>query len=748
MRREVLAVVLIAAAAFAIRLYPAWNGVFGGPTTNFLETDAWYHLRLIENQVRNFPWRVSADPYAAPDGQFVPIAPLYDTLTSTAVVLLHGRDADAPAIARVAAFVPPILGTLTIVALWAVARRVFGIRAAFLSAVMLTVFPGHFMDRTMLGFVDHHALEALLAVATLLAIVAAIGAEPASDAPIGQAQRRIWRRDVAAGLALGAYLLGWGSGAFLVAIIAGWLMLLVPLATTTPSIIAAARVSAITSIVALVFVLLFQNPAMHRFGSQVIGLVGLAAVAAILGGVAARGGTARDDSSGGAPRLVMGAALVLAFAGGLGATWFVQPALVSQLLTDVGRLAPDPSRMGVLEARPLFTYPGELNWKQPWQFFRTGFYIGVAALIPLAIRIVRERRSADALVWVFTAATIAATIGQNRFGYYMVPACALVGGWLADRLLALGDASGVRPTTARRSLQQSLAVAAVAAMIAPSLVPNLLFLPRTGMFVHYWQDALTWLRDQTPPPFPAAPGDPREHYFARYDRGPVLVADYSIMNWWDQGYYLIQRAHRVPVSNPTQERAPNAASFYTETDEARALERLTRERSRYVLADWELPFRLAPDGSIAGRFQTLADWSAVTHRDYYEIAYRRSEEGWTPVWLFYEPYYRSMAYRLAVLGGRGAIPVDATTVVTLSEHTDSRGFRFREVVSEKRFPTYEGALAAVMANRSPATVLAGLDPWQAAFPLPALSTLTEVHQVRTAEQKPSEGPWVRIFQVR
>ncbi len=85
----------------------------------------------------------------------------------------------------------------------------------------------------------------------------------------------------------------------------------------------------------------------------------------------------------------------------------------------------------------------------------------------------------------------------------MVPACALVGGWLAHRLLALGDrTAGVRPTRARRSLQQSLAVAAVAAMIAPSLAPNLLFLPRTGMFVHYWQDALTWLRDQTPPPFP------------------------------------------------------------------------------------------------------------------------------------------------------------------------------------------------------------------------------------------------------
>ena len=545
------------------------------------------------------------------------------------------------------------------------------------------------------------------------------------------------------------YLLGWASGAFLVAIIATWLMLLVPLAATTAAIIAAARVSAVASIVALVFVWLFQNPAMHRFGSQVLSLVGLAAVAAIVGGVAARRGTARDDASADVPRLVMGAALVFAFAAGLAATWFVQPGLVSQLLTDVGRLAPDPSRMGVLEARPLFTYPGELNWKQPWQFFRTGFYIGVAGLIPLAIRIVRERRSADALVWVFTAATIGATIGQNRFGYYMVPACALVGGWLADRLLTLGDGSGVGTTRARRSLQQSLAVAAVAVMIAPSLVPSLLFLPRTGMFVHYWQDALTWLHDQTPPPFPTAPGDPHEVLLRTLRSRAVSrcrLLDHELVG---SGLLLDstgasgaglesdrRNARRMPRrSTPRPTRAAPSSA-------------LTRERSRYVLADWELPFRLAPDGSIAGRFQTLADWSGITHRDYYEIAYRRSDDGWTPVWLFYEPYYRSMAYRLTVLGGRAAIPVDATTVVTLTEHADARGFRFREVVSEKRFPTYEAALAALMATRSPATVLAGLDPWQAAFPLPALSTLTEVHQARTAEQKPSEGPWVRIFQVR
>ena len=69
-----LAAILLIAAG--LRVWAPWDDVLGTGRVNFLETDAWYHLRLIENQVRNFPWRVSADPYAAPDGQFVPIAPL------------------------------------------------------------------------------------------------------------------------------------------------------------------------------------------------------------------------------------------------------------------------------------------------------------------------------------------------------------------------------------------------------------------------------------------------------------------------------------------------------------------------------------------------------------------------------------------------------------------------------------------------------------------------------------------------
>jgi hypothetical protein len=201
------------------------------------------------------------------------------------------------------------------------------------------------------------------------------------------------------------------------------------------------------------------------------------------------------------------------------------------------------------------------------------------------------------------------------------------------------------------------------------------------------------------------------------------------------------------VANPTQERAPNAARFFTATTEADALDRLRAERAQFVVSDWELPFRLLPDGTIMGRFQNLLDWAGAKHSDYYEIVYRRDDRGWQPQWIFHEPYYRSMAYRLAVLGGAAAQGANATSLLTLADRIDANGLRFREVLTQRTYATYDAARLAAAAAGSSAVVV-GLDPWQPAFPLERMTTMVEVYGARTAEQQPTEAPWVRVFAVR
>ncbi|MGQ0736699.1 MAG: STT3 domain-containing protein [Acidobacteriota bacterium] len=729
MRRELVLVAVIAVAALAIRVYPAWDGVFRGDSVRFLETDAWYHVRLVENQVHNFPWRVSVDPYAAAGGQYVPIAPLYDTLTSAAVLLIRGRDAETEEVERIAAFVPPTLGMLAVIAVWTLGRLAFGGHGGLFAAALLAVLPGHFLDRTTLGFVDHHALEALLATTTLAALVYAVKAPSRWSAAM-------------AGASLGLYLLTWASGAFLLGILTAWLVTVFVVAPHDTELAASARATRNAALVALVLVLVFQDPAMHRYGSQVIGLIGLAALGLAMSRPTPAGRFAPSRAI-----VVVGIGTVLA--GAVALLWWLHPTLLFEILTDVGRLAPDPARMGVLEARPLFLYSGEWSWLQPWQFFRSGFYVGVMGLAFLWWRVWRSRQASDALIGAFGVATLIATIGQNRFGYYWVPACATVGGWLLNQLVDWGQSVQRDAPTLNRVARELLVAVAVAFTFGPCLAPATLLTPRVSSLADHWKATMDFLRTNTPAPFGSSPSSSPspDFYLARYRAEVLPRPRYTVMNWWDHGYWLIARARRVPVANPTQARASNAALFYAATDEGDARARLTTESAGYVLADWELPFRMTEDGRIMGRFQNVLDWAGAAHAAYYDVYYRHAGGAWTPVWVFHQPYYESMAFRLVALGGQASVPDRATSVMTFAERTDATGRAFREVLTERLYATYEQAqLAASIMGGS--AVVVGLDPWKAAFPVGAVPWLTLVYEARTPEQAPSDASWVKVFQVR
>ena len=714
----------ILAIAAALRLWAPWDHVLGSGRVNFLETDAWYHLRLAENQVRNFPHRVTFDPYAAADGQYVAVAPLFDLIVSTVVVMTRGTAAPIEYIARVAALAPAVMGVLAVAAVWALGTLAFDRRAGLIAGLLAAVLPGHFLDRTLVGFVDHHALEVLLSIATLASLVWTFRIpDPGSRIP-----------PVAAGFFLGLYLLAWGSGAYFVAILAVWVALVPLVGSSRDAIAAAARAAAIAAVTALVIVALFQDPGLFRYNTQVASLAGLLPLSLLVTALAGR------------PRTTL-AALVLALAVAVGAAYLAAPDLVRQIVIDLARFSPDPTRMAVLEARPLFLYTGNWEWSQPWTFFRTGFYVGAVAVIALAVTLWQSRRLDHLLIVIFTLVNYAATVGQNRFGYYLVPASALVAGWLCARVLDWGGvphAGNLTPTVETRvPFQREVAIVLVAGLaIAPNLVPAALTTTRAGGMSDSWATAMGWLRTSTPEPFASA-----DYYRMRYGATNPPAA-YTVMNWWDQGYWLIQAAHRVPVSNPTQRGAPAAAAFLTATDEAAALETLKAERARYVLVDWELPFRDAGNGALAGRFQNLADWAGIPTSRFYSLCYSRARDGepWVPAWIYTQAYYETMVYRLMVLGGQGVTPVNNTWVVRTQQRHDAAGREFCEVSNAQSYATADEATRAA-ATRGPGFVAVGRTPWQPAFPVPALAGLRAVQEFRDSQQPASESPMVRIFEV-
>jgi oligosaccharyl transferase (archaeosortase A-associated) len=709
---DVIMLAAILAVAAALRVWAPWDDVLGGTRVNFLETDAWYHVRLAESQVRNFPYRVTTDPYAAPDGQYVAVAPLLDTIVSTAAFVTAGRGASTEYIERVAAYVPAVIGVLAVLAVWALATVAFDRRAGLIAGLLAAILPGHFLDRSLVGFVDHHALEVLLSFSTLAFV--------AYGSVIG------------AGISLGLYLLAWASGSYLVAILAVWMIVTAIAAPKHRA--SAAQFSAATSVIALAIVVAFQDPGLYRYNTQIAALVGLLLVSATVFYFA-------DHIV-----KVLGIGAVAA-AVVLGAAWFLVPDLVNQIVSDVSRFRPDPTRMAVLEARPLFLYQGNWSWWQPWIFFRSGFYAGLIAVLGLAIATWRSRRVDHMLIICFTVANYLATIGQNRFGYYLVPATAVVMSWLAIRVFDWGGVPHAdNPAPKRRPLlpfQRELAVIAVAGLlIAPNIVPAAITTTRAGGMPQYWFDAMQWLKTNTPEPF-ASP----DYYSARYGAaGPP--ASFTIMNWWDQGYWIMQTAHRVPVSNPTQSGAPDAGRFLTATDERTALELMARHRSKYALLDFELPFRDGAEGTLQGRFQNLADWAGIPTSRYYSLCFSRRSESdpWQPAWIYREAYYQTMAYRLMVLGGQAIDPANNTWVVQMRERTDQNGRRFCEIANRWQYARSEEAKLTA-AQRGAGFEAVGLTPWQPAFTVPAITGLKVAAEFRDPGQKANETPMVRVFEV-
>ena len=160
-----LGAALLAILAFAARAVSLPH-VFVGERILTRDWDPYYHFRRILYSAQHFPASLDFDPYLNfPDGGQPIWGPLFD-LGVAALVRALAPTTTAADVERIAIWVPPALGALTVVWVFLLARRCWGAAAGWLAGFVLCVLPIH-VWYSQVSFVDHHVAVDLLSALLL-----------------------------------------------------------------------------------------------------------------------------------------------------------------------------------------------------------------------------------------------------------------------------------------------------------------------------------------------------------------------------------------------------------------------------------------------------------------------------------------------------------------------------------------------------------------------------------------------------
>jgi asparagine N-glycosylation enzyme membrane subunit Stt3 len=580
--RRVAAPLLLFAAALAVRALPYPTVFTAGYGIQPFGNDAYYHLRRIQYAVVNPGEFLSFDRYLNfPHGAQAIWSPAFDWGFAQLVRATTGGDPGA--MEPMLMWAPPVLGALTVVALYFIALRHFSTRTALFSAGLLCLLPSHFWY-SQIGFLDHHVAVALFSTLLLGLAMSLVGEQPDSDAP----SPRALRGASLLGVTMGAALLVWPGSLLHVGMVQGLFGLRALASVHRLEAVAWARIIAFFHIVAFLVVLpLCAGNQWELWGdfSPVVASnfqplwLGMGAL-----GFAALSERWRlgDDSDSRVDRALFALALV---AIGLGIAIWVLPELSRGVVQSWSWFSKDEVfQASVAESAPLLRAPA----RRIQELFTRGLYLAPLAFLWL---VWDRRRSGSAAFWFllsWSALLLLATLMQRRFmnsasvSYALVMVLALE--LVFRRLL---------PGRVRSRALRPFAVAGFALLVGYGLWPSIasygldlanLQMASRGQQLHLGHSkrvlllrssAAQWLRRLSPE---------TSGYF---DAG--ATPEYSVLTPWGDGHVVKYRGRR-PVNqdnfgNDVGEQNFELGEQYFSTDrEPKAVEIMQQLGARYVLA--------------------------------------------------------------------------------------------------------------------------------------------------------------------
>ena len=752
-----------------IRIALPYDQVFVDGSVWFRETDPYWHLRNIEILVRNFPHFNSFDPYILfPGGGIGLNRPFFDWLIAGAALLISPGTPSLHTIETVAAYMPAILGTLTLIPVYFIGKELFNRWVGVMSAALIAILPGEFMHRSLLSFADHHVAETLFSTVCLLFLIMAIKRARERELSFHHILSRDWSiitkplvYALLSGIFLGIYLLSWQGGLLFVFILFACLVI--------GGIVDHLRhksgdylwiVGTPLFLVALLMILPVLGG--DRLDTMYLIALPIAIAVPIVLRVISRLMAGR-----GLKPVYYPLALLVLLGIGLGALYAINSSVFSYMFGLFGIFGRSGAMLTVQEATPLLSPFGQFTLAVAWANFTTSFLIAFVSLAMLIYLAVKQEGTDKIVFLVWSIIMLMAVLGQRRFGYYFAVNAALLTGYFSWKML---DIAGLRKLLAapkevvgavkkfkkrekrrserarERAFMQPRGVWVRVIVVAIALF-FLVFFPNIRaaetlagspnvIMTEGWYNSSLWLKDNTSEPF----GDPDFYYELYPPRAEFEYPDsaYGVMSWWDYGYFIMQIGHRIPNANPGQANADKAGEFFIAQNESSAREIVERYGlgTEYVMIDYLM--------ATPSKFYAMVDWADGDLSEFYEVYYLPSQDDGQFTYLFYPAYYNSIVVRLYNFDGEAVTP-GAVLVISYVDR-EFQGEKYKEVTGSQSFSSYEAAQAYVASQVSGNYRIVSPDPFTSAVPLEELDTYELVHESEdTTTLAGRTFPTVKVF---
>jgi oligosaccharyl transferase (archaeosortase A-associated) len=649
-RTVMLLVVFLVALYLRVGL-PYANSIQGG-TIVISDFDPYYHLRIVEYTIQNFPRVLAFDPYVDfPNGFWIGWPPLYDFLASAyamaAMALFHVDYQVA-----VATF-PALLGAVAIIPVYYITKLVFDWKAGIVAAALLTVLPANLL-RSMVGNLNHHVaaevlFPALLLLFFMLALRGGLTFRKMRALSFTGDDRRTLLYAGLAGVFVTALLLTWLGGFLFLGIIGAFAIVqfiiyhLKRVQSDNLTIVAATML--LVSLITFLPVSLSSHfgtsvDPLHVSLFQPLLLVALLIVFCLLGSLAYY-----LKDKGRLPYPLAICALVIVGAIGF---YLLRPDLATTVFTGYGFFTQSGVLQTIAEAQPLFGGQGGFQLTTAASYFQVLLFAAFIGLVVLGYRIYKKQDEAALLLLVWSIFAVAITVVQTRFTFLLSANVAILSAfvivWVLDALVgkAYGALVGVHDASALRDLfgheikyTQLIGVfLVVLVLLLPSINVTTAYAKNVQQITPDWDQSLQWMKANTPP---------TSNFNVSSDQKP----EYGVLSWWDYGNWIIYLGHRPAVANNFQTGVSDAAQFFTSQNESDTVNIIQNRSVKYVITDYEI-------ADYNGKFQAMALLSGkgvetfLAPQEYYTQSGAVSQQ-LVPT----AAYYNSTVVRLEYLDGNG-----------------------------------------------------------------------------------------------